>query len=114
MKPSCLALPAAILLLAGPAWAQTETDAVKKDGDPTVVGSPANPEQGPDSAAEAQTVAPAPTTAAAPTRLYTDPAPATTATRTVANAPIPDTAENRERFGGPLSRAGKRTEPAGN
>jgi len=32
----------------------------------------------------------------------------------VSNAPIPDTPENRAKFGQPLSRAGKRTKPAGN
>jgi hypothetical protein len=40
--------------------------------------------------------------------------PGTITTRTVANAPIPDTAENRALYGQPLSRAGKRTAPAGN
>jgi len=32
----------------------------------------------------------------------------------VAMAPIPDTRANRARFGGPMSRAGKHTRPAGN
>lgn len=32
----------------------------------------------------------------------------------VTNGPIPDTEENRARFGGPQSRAGKATEPRGN
>lgn len=32
----------------------------------------------------------------------------------VANPPIPDTAENRAKYGHPLSNAGRRTEPAGN
>ena len=32
----------------------------------------------------------------------------------VSNAPIPDTPENRAKFGQPMSRAGKRTKPAGN
>jgi hypothetical protein len=30
------------------------------------------------------------------------------------NGPVPDTPANRHRFGGPMSRAGKRTAPAGN
>ena len=40
--------------------------------------------------------------------------PGTVTTRTVTNGPVPDTAENRARYGQPLSRAGKRTTPAGN
>ncbi|MFZ5718274.1 MAG: hypothetical protein ACOY5Y_02280 [Pseudomonadota bacterium] len=35
-------------------------------------------------------------------------------TTLVTNGPVPDTPENRARFGGPNSRAGKMTEPAGN
>ncbi len=32
----------------------------------------------------------------------------------VTNGPIPDTAENRARYGGPISNGGRRTAPAGN
>ena len=32
----------------------------------------------------------------------------------VTNGPIPDTAENRARYGSPISNGGKRTAPAGN
>jgi len=32
----------------------------------------------------------------------------------VSNAPIPDTPENRAKYGQPMSRAGKRTKPIGN
>lgn len=32
----------------------------------------------------------------------------------VTNGPIPDTAENRARYGAPISNGGKRTRPAGN
>ena len=39
--------------------------------------------------------------------------PGTATTRTVTNGPVPDTAENRAKYQ-PLSRAGKRTEAAGN
>ena len=35
-------------------------------------------------------------------------------TQTVTNGPVPDTAANRARFGGPMSNAGRRTTPAGN
>lgn len=40
-------------------------------------------------------------------------APTVTTTLTT-NGPVPDTAENRARYGQPLSRAGKATTPAGN
>lgn len=32
----------------------------------------------------------------------------------VTNGPVPDTRENRARFGGPMSNGGRRTRPAGN
>jgi len=35
-------------------------------------------------------------------------------TQTVTNGPVPDTAANRARFGGPLSNAGRHTKPIGN
>ncbi len=34
--------------------------------------------------------------------------------RLVTNGPVPDTAANRAKYGGPNSRAGRRTAPAGN
>lgn len=40
--------------------------------------------------------------------------PGTVTMRTVTNGPVPDTAENRAKYGQPLSRAGKRTAAAGN
>jgi hypothetical protein len=36
------------------------------------------------------------------------------AANVVTNGPIPDTAENRARYGAPISKGGKRTPPAGN
>jgi len=35
-------------------------------------------------------------------------------TTTTTNGPVPDTRENREKFGGPNSNAGRRTAPKGN
>lgn len=35
-------------------------------------------------------------------------------TSTVTNGPVPDTAENRAKYGSPMSNAGKRSKPAGN
>jgi hypothetical protein len=32
----------------------------------------------------------------------------------IASAPVPDTLENRAKYGGPMSHAGQRTQPAGN
>ena len=39
---------------------------------------------------------------------------ASVTTQMVSNGPVPDTAENRKKFGGPMSRAGRHTRPAGN
>lgn len=47
-----------------------------------------------------------PASAEAPAVTYT--------TTTVTNGPVPDTPENRARFGGPMSNGGQRTAPAGN
>ena len=48
--------------------------------------------------------------------MYSAPAPMQPEvnTRLVTNGPVPDTPENRERFGGPNSNGGRRTAPAGN
>jgi len=48
----------------------------------------------------------APASAVVPEPTYT--------VQTVTNGPVPDTAENRARYGAPLSRAGMRTAPVGN
>jgi len=131
MRSLLLITPVA-LLAAGAVAAQTPeatTDQIKKDGDPTVVGTTTNPVEGPDTPAEASTTTPdspaastmpgtAPMTATpsatgTPTRLYGTTGAGVT-TRVTANAPVADTPENRARYGQPLSRAGKRTAPAGN
>jgi UrcA family protein len=44
----------------------------------------------------------------------TVPAAPTYTMRTVTNGPVPDTPENRARFGGPNSNGGRKTVPAGN
>jgi len=132
MKSLLLVVPAS-LLAAGAVMAQQQpaSDSVVKDGDPVTVGSAQNPTQGPDTPAEAPAPAPMSTTqpsapsatAVAPpatdatatttTRLYTT-TTSPTGAQVIANAPIPDTPENRARYGQPLSRAGKQTAPAGN
>lgn len=52
----------------------------------------------------------------ATTTAMAQPAPmgATVTTSTVTNGPVPDTPENRAKYGKPMSNAGKRTTPAGN
>jgi UrcA family protein len=57
--------------------------------------------------------APAAETYSAPASA-TEPASTTYTTSTVTNGPVADTPENRARYGGPTSNAGKRTAPRGN
>ena len=117
MRSLIIAAPLA-LLVAGAAMAQT-TEPVTP-----------NPVEGPDAPATTSTtspdtpatsttpgttsVEPAPmdSTSPAPTRLYESSGAVTT--RTVTNGPVADTPENRAKYGSPMSRAGKRTAPAGN
>ncbi len=58
---------------------------------------------------------PAPVADTTTTEMYSSP-PMEPEVRTslVTNGPVPDTPENRARFGGPNSRAGQMTAPAGN
>lgn len=59
-----------------------------------------------DTSASVTTTTAAADTAAAANASYT--------TMTVTNGPVPDTAENRAKYGQPMSRAGKRTSARGN
>jgi hypothetical protein len=87
---------------AGSAPADSTTSAQPLPEDPTV---PAN------STTEAAPAAPAP----AATTTATDASTGATLTNmTVTNGPVPDTAENRAKYGQPMSRAGKRTAARGN
>ncbi|MDE2485809.1 MAG: UrcA family protein, partial [Alphaproteobacteria bacterium] len=45
---------------------------------------------------------------------YGEPASATVTTQTITNGPVPDTAANRARYGGPMSNAGRKSKPIGN
>ena len=77
-------------------------------------------------AAYAQTPAEEPaTTDTMPAASETAPAPSSTMAtapggiptanvQTVTNGPVPDTAENRAKYGQPMSNAGKKTAPVGN
>lgn len=73
----------------------------------------------PSVTAQAATPAAEPAPAAASTDVTTTAATDTTSnasftTTTVTNGPVPDTAENRAKYGQPMSRAGKRTAARGN
>ncbi len=48
------------------------------------------------------------------TSTTTMPSGATDTNIRVTNGPVPDTAENRAKYGSPMSHAGKHTKPAGN
>jgi hypothetical protein len=51
-----------------------------------------------------------------PSRLYVvrSTAPSGAVVNIITNGPVPDTVANRQAFGGPMSRAGRRTAPRGN
>ncbi len=108
----------AVALMTGAAFAQSPTDsgttnpvAPNAAGDPTLQNADGSPlgSQG-TSAATPNNVAPA--DSAVGTTMGTTTMAANV--QTVTNGPIPDTPENRAKYGAPLSRAGKRTAPVGN
>jgi hypothetical protein len=109
-----IAAAATATLLAGAAFAQPPAASgsnFKQSAD-TAVNPPASdatPYTAPVApSADSATVAPA---AGAPTER----APAATAgTDLVTNGPVPDTKENRAKYGMPMSNAGRRTQAAGN
>jgi hypothetical protein len=112
-----IAAAATATLLAGAALAQTPaaTGSNFTQNDTSVnppaaaVPPPATPaDVAPAAAADTATVAPA---AGAPTER----APVATAgTDLVTNGPVPDTRENRAKYGQPMSNAGRHTKAAGN
>jgi len=77
-------------------------------GMPAGTGASADTNGPPDAMAP-----PAATGAAVNTSSTTDPTTGAVHT-TVATAPVPDTPENRRRYGGPMSHAGRHTRAAGN
>ncbi|HEX5776972.1 MAG TPA: hypothetical protein VFX95_09880 [Caulobacteraceae bacterium] len=109
----------AVMLAAGSAHAQsTELDtdttiSVDTQGNTTTTTTTTviDPVTGLPISASAATTAGVPASSLTTTTMGE---PGTVTTRTVTNGPIPDTAENRALYGQPLSRAGKRTTPAGN
>lgn len=75
----------------------------------------ANARSGPALAAAPLPPEPAPVPPPAPSaNAAAAPASATFTSTTVTNGPVPDTAENRARYGQPMSRAGKMTAARGN
>lgn len=126
---------AAVALLGGAAYAQ-QTELPKAPTPGSVTGDWNGAHSPPDDKQYTEEVRvpigapPADTTAAPPATVgasvgtdvtaQTAPAAATAGqdvsvtTTLVTNGPIPDTEENRAQYGGPISRAGKMTEPRGN
>lgn len=116
-------------LLAGPVFAQPAPTTPPDQAAPTetnpmapmnaVVAQPMTPPTAEESGmpASAMTVDPS-----APAIVLQDsPTPADQAWKlkagdpsVVSNGPVPDTAENRAKYGSPISNGGKRTKPAGN
>ncbi|NEX91606.1 hypothetical protein [Caulobacter sp. 17J65-9] len=108
MRIASRVLLAAALLAAAPALAEppARSDSVKQDDDPYIEG-PSTPQRTPTPREPALEQ-----TTPAQTRQYmlkTD-----DEGRLISNAPIPDTHANRERYGQPLSNAGRRSPAKGN
>jgi len=74
----------------------------------------AEPSQAAPDATTAAPAAAAPGSTAVPDQVQTPAPAATVVAATVTNGPIPDTAANRAKYGGPMSHAGKKSQPAGN
>lgn len=116
MTPTRLFAAAAVAaLIAMPAMAQDSMP----PADPNEPATAAEPMADPMTDTTAVNPPPAPASEPVPvsspsaTAAGTDVA-ANVTTRTVTNGPIPDTAENRARYGAPLSATGRRSKPAGN
>jgi len=120
MLTRLMTIAASAALLAGAAHAQTTsaTGAAQTTGPSAVTDatsvSPSNPAPtapvdttGYNSQSAASANASAPAIAGAPAGAAVD-------TAVVSNGPVPDTAENRAKYGKPDSHAGKRTSPTGN
>lgn len=102
----------AAMLVAGAAYAQeaTTTTTVDAQGNTVITTTTIDPVTGlPVSTSATTAGVPASGLTINPTGV-----PGTITTRVVANAPIPDTPENRAKYGQPLSRAGRATAPNGN
>lgn len=115
---------AATALLAGAAHAQTMPNTATSTTDDAVRQSGMTNTTDPAMAGSAGTSMTTPSATMAPTGTRTDvvstSSPEQQATlkagdaNVVSNGPVADTPENRAKYGAPMSRAGKRTQPAGN
>jgi hypothetical protein len=113
-----IATAAAAALLAGGAFAQASGSNFSQSAGDTAVNPPAvvpapAPAAGSDVAAPPAidaTVAPA----AGPATERTSAASVSGGVDVVSNGPVPDTPENRAKYGKPMSNAGRMTKPAGN
>jgi hypothetical protein len=121
MTPTRLLLgAAAAALLSTAAFAQDAPSAQpeQKSGDnivnPAATPMPAEPAPAP--AVSAPSAAAMGADASVTASAVDAPAPVagTVTVSTVTNGPVPDTAENRAKYGAPMSRAGKLTRAAGN
>jgi hypothetical protein len=74
----------------------------------------AEPSQAAPDTTTAPPAAAAPGSTAVPDQVQTPAPAATVVAATVTNGPIPDTPANRAKYGGPMSHAGKKSQPAGN
>lgn len=113
-----LTAAAATALLAGPALAGPYP-AQKPDQVPPEMTRPSEAPAAEEAAAPASATVTDP--ASGPVILRDSPTPPEQAYRltpdspaVVTNGPVPDTAENRARYGGPISNGGRRTRPLGN
>jgi hypothetical protein len=121
-----IATAAAAALLAGGAFAQASGSNYSQSAGDTAVNPPAAaaPAPAPAPAAGADVTAPAPAPAPAPDATVAPAAGAPTerppaasvsgGTEVISNGPVPDTPENRAKYGKPMSNAGRMTKPAGN
>lgn len=100
----------AACLIGATAYAQTDNTQAPQQPPPQS-SMPADQGAAPmDQAAPADANAPAAPTAGANASATVD----SSGTQVIASQPVPDTRANRAAYGQPLSRAGKRTAPAGN
>lgn len=102
------AATAAVAFLGGAAYAQQPTTPAPADAPPVEQAAPPA-----DTTLDASEPAPASSDVTA-TSATTVAGNVSVTTTTVTNGPVPDTAENRAKYGQPLSRAGKRTAARGN
>jgi hypothetical protein len=107
-----IAAAATAALLAGAAVAQTAIDQNTAVNPPSAASAPAD--ASPSGAVNPTTPSDASLAPAASTPIERTPAASVGGVDVVSNGPVPDTPENRAKYGKPLSNAGRMTRPAGN